>query len=68
MPLLISGAASSLFGTILGTKKSKKKHTLGMKKDKAEKPYKLATLRDRGGDLSKEWYVEFMHLMKKRTI
>ena len=30
-----------------------------MKKDKVEKPYKLAVLRDRGGDLSKEWYIEF---------
>ena len=24
-----------------------------------DKPYKLATFRDRGGDLNKEWYVEF---------
>jgi len=30
-----------------------------MKNDKVEKPYKLAVLRDRGGDLSKEWYIEF---------
>ena len=50
MPFLISGAAFLIFGTVLGTRGKKKKHTLGMKKDKVERPYKLAVLRDRGGD------------------
>jgi integrase len=59
MPFLILGTAFFILGTISGTKKKKKIHTLGMKKDKVERPYKLAVLRDRDGDLSKEWYIEF---------
>ncbi|GAB3938776.1 phage integrase SAM-like domain-containing protein [Larkinella terrae] len=30
-----------------------------MEESKLDKPYKLAILRDRKGDLSKEWYIEF---------
>jgi hypothetical protein len=44
-----------------------------MEKNPIDKPYKLAVLRDRKGDLSKPWYVEFYaysesqkHLIRKR--
>ncbi|MGG7666150.1 hypothetical protein [Dyadobacter sp. BHUBP1] len=30
-----------------------------MEKDSKAEGYKLALLRDRGGDLTKEWYIEF---------
>jgi hypothetical protein len=60
MPFLISGAAFPFFGTILGTKGKKMKHTLGMKQDKVEKPYKTDVFRDRGRESSKEWYIEFL--------
>jgi integrase len=47
-------------GTNKGTK-TEEDNDFGMKpgKIKDQLPYKLAVLRDRGGDLSKWWYVEF---------
>jgi len=55
MPFLLSGAAFFVLGTISGTKAIFKM----VKDHNGNRPYKRAVLRDRGGDLSKEWYVEF---------
>lgn len=62
MPLLVSVWAFFVFGTIAGTKTGKRKttHTNRMVKDlSGDKPFKRAVLRDRGGDLTKEWYIEY---------
>jgi hypothetical protein len=55
MPLLYSVGAFLVFGTNIGT------NVLNdMVKDyNTHLPYKRAILRDRKGDLSKEWFVEF---------
>jgi len=45
-----------VFGTISGTNDQE---TFGMKQGTEKKKYQLAVLRDRNGDLKKEWYVEF---------
>ncbi|KAA6438574.1 site-specific integrase [Dyadobacter flavalbus] len=55
MPLLYSVGAFLVFGTNIGT------NVLNdmVKDHNTHLPYKRAVLRDRKGDLSKEWFVEF---------
>jgi len=55
MPFLLSETAFFVFGTIGGTKSTSKT----TKDHNGNRPYKRAVLRDRGGDLAKEWYVKF---------
>lgn len=54
MPLLVTAGAFFVFGTISGTNLFSE-----LMKDHTHPPFKLAVLRDRKGDLSKEWFVEF---------
>jgi len=54
MPFLIKGAAFLIFGTNIGTNLF-----ADLVKDHTHPLYKRAVLRDRKGDLSKEWFVEY---------
>lgn len=54
MPFLVLGWAFFVFGTNIGTNPLSE-----LVKDHTHPPYKLAVLRNRKGDLSKEWFVEF---------
>lgn len=70
MPLLVTAGAFFVFGTISGTILFSE-----LVKDHTHPPFKLAVLRDRKGDLTKEWYVEFYtmddckgELVRKRIV
>jgi|GEM_PF-3154247 hypothetical protein len=59
MPFLASGTAFLIFGTIWGPSRPVKKSTKVIESN-LDKPYRLAVFRNRKGDLTKEWYVEFI--------
>lgn len=54
MPLLVTAGAFFVYATISGTNLFSE-----LMKDHTHPPFKLAVLRDRKGDLSKEWFVGF---------
>jgi len=54
MPFLVSGAVFLIYGTTCGTK-----YDYDMVESNEETNYRLAVLKDRNGDLSKEWYIEW---------